>query len=379
MERHKVLGVAAAAGLAVTLVSACGGGGGHSGGLSLGSGTTTGGGSNGGGGGSSADASAAVVKAVTKLGNEQGIQLGLHMDGQASAFGSNSDLTTSQQQAILNSRVLFAVNTGNGKSLVQDASSANTASNTPGGDVQIALTNKGANLGTLEVINGKTAYARVDIHQFTDTYGLDQGSVQQFESELQQASSQVPGLSALQAGKWVSVDLAPLLQLEQQSGGSSSSGNMNLSPATAGKVISGFLQAFEHNSTVTKTGSALGGTEYQAVVKEKGFASSFGQTIQSIPGLGADATGMTDNNIPANQTLTLNIVVKNGEVSEVELPLNQFDTNHELNGPITLGLDVAPTGAISAPSGATPVDISQFLGDLGEGSSSSSSSSGSGF
>lgn len=372
MERHKVLGAAAAVGLAVTVVSACGGGGGHHSGINLGSPTT--GGGNGGG-----NASSTVTNAVKKLGNEQGLQLVLHLDGSASAFGSKSNLTSAQKQAILNSQVIFAVNTGNGKSLTQAAAAnKNSSSAVPSGDFQLALKNNGSNLGTFEVINGKTLYARVDIHQVTTTYGIDAGKAMQFEQELQAASAQVPGLDALNAGQWVSVDLTPLLQLEQQSQGSSTTTGSGLSPASEAQAVTAFLQAFQQNSQITKVGSANGGTKYQAVVKEKQLVNSLGQSLQAVPGLGSRAAGLNNNNIPAGQTVTVDVTVKNGEVSELQLPLNQFDTTHDLNGPLTLSLDVSPSGAISAPQGAKPINVQQIISGLGAGSGSGSSSSSTG-
>jgi hypothetical protein len=347
-----------AAGLAVTAVSACGGSSKASGGVlgdnqtavSTGAAPTT--------AGSSSDATGTVTKAISKVSDSSGVQLVITLAGKASAFPTSGTATPAQLQAILNSQLIIATHTSNGGTL---ASSAKGGSS---GDFQIALVNAGANLGTFEIIGGKTLYARVDINKTSTVYGLGKGSAEKAQQELQQASAEIPGLDALEAGSWVSIDLTPLLQLEKQSA-STSNTIAGLNPASEQKLVSQFIQAFKQNSQITKVGSANGGTEYQAVVREKALVNALGQAAQSIPGLGSKAGKLNGANIPATQTATVDMTIKNGSLTELSLPLNQFDTNHKLRGPLTLNMGISPSGAISVPADAKAINLAPILSELG--------------
>jgi hypothetical protein len=74
-----------------------------------------------------------------------------------------------------------------------------------------------------------------------------------------------------------------------------------------------------------------------------------------------------------NKTVQLNLTVANGIVSSLELPLNQFQTSSSSSGPSSLKLDVSPSGAVSAPSGATAINLPQLLHAAASSSSGSSS------
>jgi len=56
----------------------------------------------------------------------------------------------------------------------------------------------------------------------------------------------------------------------------------------------------------------------------------------------------------------------------LQLPLNQFDKTNQLKGPLTLDVGVSGAPTITAPQGATSVNISGILSQLGSLSGSSS-------
>jgi hypothetical protein len=353
VQRNKFLGVALAAGLAVTAVSACGGGGGGS--LSLGgTKTSTPSGSSG--------ATGKVTSAITGVGQDAGVQLVLSLEGSPSSFPASAKLTQQQLQAILNSQLIIATHSANGKSLTQSAGSGST------GDFQIALVNSGANLGTIEII-GKTLYLRIDINKTASAYGLTTGKAAEVQQALQAEGSAIPGLSALSAGQWVSADLTPLLQLEQQSASTSTTtAGSGLSAASEKQLIEAAVQAFKQNSTITEVGPANGGTKYQAVVREKALVTALGQAAQGIPGLGSKASSLNGSNISATQTVTVDVILKGDTLSELQVPLNQFDTKNTFRGPVTLDIGIAGSPAITAPSGATSINVSNILSELGAAS-----------
>jgi len=333
-----------------------------------GTGGTTGGSSGGSGGGSP---TGNVTTAIKSIGNSTGVQLVISLQGAASAFPASSKLTSTQESALLSSQLIIGTETSDGKSLTQSASAG--AGNS--GKFELALSSNGANLASIEVL-GSTLYARVDINQTATTYGLTKGKAEQAQQELAQAGSSIPGLSALSAGKWVSLDLTPLLQLEQKSASTSTTTSGSaVSPASEAALVSAFLQAFEQNSQITEVGPADGGTKYQAVVREKALVTALGQASASIPGLGSEANKANASNIPATQTLTVDVVVKGGALTDLQLPLNQFDKTNQLKGPLTLDVGFSGAPTITAPQGATAVDLSGILSQLGSLSGGSSASS----
>ena len=69
--------------------------------------------------------------------------------------------------------------------------------------------------------------------------------------------------------------------------------------------------------------------------------------------------------VPANKSANVIATVGGGIVSNLALPLNQFDTKKMLKGPVNADLAVDKAGAVSAPSGAVAINLPQLLHALG--------------
>ena len=185
MRRSRALAVAMAAALAVAGLGACSSS------------------------GSSASPSD-VQSAFKATANQSGLQLKLSFSGSTSDFSNSgsSGLTQPQEQAILNSTLDMTVLAADGTSLTNAGT---------GGELEMSLVESGKTLVDLRIV-GQTLYAQVDIQGLATTYDLDSTKVAKFQSELEQLGGQVGGLSALDNGQWVSLDINLIDQFAQTTG-----------------------------------------------------------------------------------------------------------------------------------------------------------------
>ncbi|HWG74960.1 MAG TPA: hypothetical protein VG184_12990 [Acidimicrobiales bacterium] len=294
--------------------------------------------------------------------DQPGVQLVVSVKSSPSVLtGGGSTLTAAQAGDLLNSRLVISVHSNGSSPLSQ-------ATTTGGSSSDIALAEGGANLAEIRSV-GNALYVRVDITKITSTYGLDKGSVAQFRQSLDQIAAEVPAAGALSAGKWVSIDVAGLLKLIGSQTGISIP-STTASPAEAKSFVDNLLGAFQRSYQVTKGSNGT----YVLTVHDKTLVTNLSQAVSTFPGL-ANIPGYTSishsaDQIPASATVSVDASVSNGKVTQLALPLNQFPGN-KLSGPATLVVAISGAGAVSAPSGATAVDLTQLTKLIGQISSSS--------
>ncbi len=312
------------------------------------------------GGSSSKNTSQAVQAAAKATANQSGLKLTASLKASPSDLSGSgsSSLTTAQKQAILNSTLALQVNAANGTTL------ANAGN---GGELDLTLAESGSTLAETRVV-GSTLYVQVNIDKVTSTYGLDKGRAAQLHSQLQQLGSQVGGLGALDKGQWVSVDISALNTLTQTAGITLPS-----APQLVGRLVASFFNALSQSNNITSAGSG----KAQINVSAQQVVTSLAQTVQSAPGMSSFANQINGlaqrahNAVPANNTGNVVVTTSGGIVSNLDLPINQFDTSHKLKGPASVSMAVAKAGAVSAPSGATALNLPQLIRAL-QGSSTSS-------
>jgi hypothetical protein len=173
-------------------------------------------------------------------------------------------------------------------------------------------------------------------------------------------------VTALLDGKPVRVAIGPgsALQkaLDKAANAGGSSGSAELSPAQVGKVVDSVTAAVKDSATVTEAGSDADGTHYVATVALTKVVDTAWKDIAAlVPG---GAAGMKpDLSQLEKTTLTVDVWVKDGAVTRVEVPL----------GPAMA--DVAPAGGdvrivvVLSGEGVRPVegpvtDVPDSLFDL---------------
>lgn len=292
--------------------------------------------------------------------NQPGLRATIRLATTPAVLRNGSHLSEQQAQAILASRVVLSVH-GPG--------SASLSSGKQGGSAELTLVKSGTTLVDLRFVNTE-AYARADLSGLASAYGFGQQSF----AALGQLSSRVPALGALAAGKWISVNLKSVMQQLSSMGMTTSS----TTPAERTRVLNAVHNLLVHSEKVTGSGQ-----HYVLTFNDRAVVQQLGGVLAAVPGASAlpqaSKLSQAANRIPASRVTTLNATVNSGRVTRLSLPLNQFDTQKSLTGRASIDMALASAGPVAAPSGATPLDISQLIhmfSGLGTSSSGSASSSG---
>ena len=291
-----------------------------------------------------------VQAALRNTAKQSGVQVTLSLQASQSAFADNgsSTLTPAQEQAILDSQLAVTVQAAKGTSL------ANAGT---GGELALALSHEGTPLAEIRIV-GSTLYAQIDLDAFTSTYDLDQGQVAQFRSQLDKLGSQVAGLKALDSGKWVSIDIDLVDQFAETLGVTLPS-----APQLVARIFGALFNTLAQSSSIQPIGSQ----QAQLTVNSQQLVSALAQAVSTTPGMSSlnqqtnNLTQRAHDAVPANKSATVNVTVGGTIISNLELPLNQFDTSHQLNGHASANFDVARSRSVSAPSGAVPINLGQLI------------------
>jgi hypothetical protein len=138
-------------------------------------------------------------------------------------------------------------------------------------------------------------------------------------------------ITALLDGKPVGVAIGPGSALQKALDKAQQAGGSSRSPAQVGKVVDSITAAVKDNATVTEVGTDDNGTHYVASVSMKKVVDTAWKDISALaPG---GAAGMKPDLAQLDKvTLKVDVWVKDGAVTRVEVPLGQ-----------AMG-DVAPAG-----------------------------------
>ena len=273
----------------------------------------------------------------------------------------DSSFTPQMASALAHTSIVVNVYPGHGES-VQSKQFATDAKNR----LELALQVHSARPVDVRYLEG-TLYARADIHTLLSDFGQDPAGAASAQSGLEKANAYLPGLAALGQGQWVSADLhelAPLLKL----------GGLNMSPNSQYKANSTGLMrdlksALINNTTYTNLGNHGGRTEYRLTVAAhqvlgqlSGDLSNLARStpIPGATGIGKQIAGALPK-VP--RTVTLQLWVKDNKMQEVDLDLNQFA--HKYPFPLPLRVMIAAGSPVAVPRGATPLQMSGIAGLLG--------------
>ena len=301
-----------------------------------------------------------VQSAFKATANQSVLQLKLSLSGSTSDFSNSgsSGLTQAQEQAILNSTLDMTVDAANGTTL------ANAGT---GGEFEMSLDEGGNTLVDLRIV-GQTLYAQVDIQGLTEAYDLDSTKVAKFQSELEQLGGQVGGLSALDKGQWVSLDINLIDQFAETTGITLPS-----APQLVARIVGAFFNSLSNGTNIQSTG----GNTATMTVNAQQLVTNLAQAVASTPGMStlnkqvSSLAQRAQASVPADKSGTVAVTLGGGIVSNLGLSLNQFDTSKKLTGPVSLNMDVANGGSVSAPSGAVPINLAQLLHAFAGSASSS--------
>jgi hypothetical protein len=324
----------------------------------------------------------AISESVTRIGSQSGVSLRFSIGVDQSqvqqiAQKGGGRITPAEAQALATGSVFFSEETGHGEALDSPQAATDPADSVDFG-VQVG------NDVPIEVRYVQQAlYARLDFTTLLADTGQDPAKARSIAGFLAQGNAYVPGLAALGQGKWVEVTPAALKALSGMLnqyagtlGGSKPSKSQIRAMVTA--LRNDLVNSIKDNSTYKNLGTQNGETEYGLTIDVHGFVNQFGPALErdldSVPGgLGTKAAAglkRAEAKIPAGQTVVLDLFVQDNKVSEVDVDLNQFAGKHKMPFPVPLKLNISTPLPITAPAGATPLDLSklpQLIGGLFSG------------
>ncbi|HEX3899170.1 MAG TPA: hypothetical protein VHW74_08355 [Mycobacteriales bacterium] len=322
-----------------------------------------GGGSSGGGstdkGSGSQSAQAELVSSVQALASSSTLTASVKLGGTGSqvlafvkAEKKGVSLTPAQAADIAGVSINFEVAAPKGETLSQlsGLTEAGAAAN-------ISVVDGGTTLLDIRFVNG-TLYLQADLKDVLN----DIGKASTYR-QMAAAASSFPGfLSALVEDKWVSLPVSTLKQLT----GSGASGSTSTPAASSHQFLAAVEGLLTKDVTVTRTSS--GDTDHLTLMTNArtlvGDVTSTFDTL--VPSAGSILGGIKPSSAP-DKSVTLNATVTNGALSALTFDLGQLAKNGSLTLPLALAIAQGGT-TISAPSGATAVDVStldSLLGSLG--------------
>lgn len=255
-------------------------------------------------------------------------------------------LTPAQATALASGQAVFETVAPKGKTL-------STAGKTPGAS-SITVGTGTTPYAQLVIVNS-TLYVKADLRD-----ALTLAGKKSVYNTLRVRVRSLPSfVKSFAAGGWVSLPEATATGLVGSVGGSTT-GSPTPSTAQSQALVHQLQAVLSRDVTVTRV--SHGATDQlQLTADSRVLGKDLLKSIGSaVPGVGGQLGRVNTNTLP-NQTLHLTATVTQGALTSLSFDLAQLE---KALGTLPLTVTFARSGpAITAPSGATPVDLSQ-LGTL---------------
>ena len=325
---------------------------------------------------SSADPQQAVSAAVGNLGKQSdiGVRLSIAISGaqaqQVETKSGGSKLTPAQLEALTTGVIFLGEKTGHGEAL-DSAQAQHDSLNS----VDFGLSFGSSTPLELRYVD-QSVYLKADLHQLLTDVGQPPSKADAVTRVLPQIENYVPGISALGQGRWVELShasiqsLAPTLKQLQQQGAQSSGTTPAGFQQSILKLRSELIGAVRSSSTFAHVGSSGGRDHYAVTVNLHNLVATVVPELQStfgsVPGIGSKI-GSIDSaaaKVPAGRTAVIDTYVSGNQLTEADVDVDQFIPAGQKPGfPVPVRMAIG-SASISAPSGATQLDLSKLPGLL---------------
>lgn len=336
-----------------------------------------------------------VDNALTKLGEQKSVTLGLAFDGTAdqiyAALKDQDDFKRADADMLAGLRV--------STSFSFDTALAEVSGNDKSGSVGIEVAggakgdSDGKTLIGLRSVDQKV-YVQVDLKGIAalDTSG-DSGlsGLNDVLGSVDQLPSSFSSVKTLAKGGWVSIDpksfaaFAKTMGGEQGSAGSSGSGSSGsgdsplrspggfglpsslptalptgLQNKSVGELLAPLQKSLAKDAKITDLGSRDGADHLQVSVPARALAqdlkTSLGTMTKQLPGDLRDSL----NDVP-NKTVSLDVALKGGELDRISFDFAQLDDTIHGKLPLSLSVD-GGADPVKAPSGAQQLNPQDLVG-----------------
>jgi hypothetical protein len=351
--------VAATVAVMALVATACGGGGGGSkSSSSAATGATTGTSASAPSGGNSGTPAKKISDALGSLGKGGGT-LTFSLYGSAADFDALSTTPSTQKDDAIANK------------LIPNSSVALSFGGSRSGNFDLDITIGGENDAVNMLVTGGTLYLKIDVKGIGAATGANTSKI---TGEAGAISSELPFVGTLLAGNYVSLNLKQAGAMAKQFGagahppvGASGETGTTITVSQEKQLIQALRSALTSGTTITKVGSDSIGEHYQIVAMPQTLAQAFYSAAASVAGpLSSEITkAQGDLSKISNNPVTVDAWISGGKLAQIEVDFRQF---HKGAGgptnPVGLKIDFSSsTASFSAPSGATPVDLTK-LGSL---------------
>ena len=257
------------------------------------------------------------------------------------------------------------------------------------GAVDLTVNYQGAGLAEARMVNG-VVYAKADGPSILRLAGEPQSKL---HGGLQGLPPSLAPIAKAAHNQWVSIDLVSTLPslLKGLTGSGLPAPTASVNPATIQSLLTALKSAYQKNVTITKVGSSGKGTDYRLSAPIKQIANAVEPQLESLAGqvgdtatIGGDGVSPNDKlrsgiaKLP-NKSFDADVWVRDDELTWLSLDLAQFDAK-AAGHKVVLNVDITTNqGSVSAPSGATPVDVKALVQDVQSQAGDFSSGSGTDF
>lgn len=278
-------------------------------------------------------------------------------------------------QTVLAGDMSFTVQAPAGKTLGQAGNQAQATMNDAKsliaaikqqGSTSVTAHLNGAALVDLRTVSG-VLYARADGPKILQLAEQDPAQLDQALSELPPS---LQPIAKAAHNEWVSVDLAAAVQAADEKGAfkdmKSSSPTPTLDAGKVQRLVDSFKASFDKQVTMTEIGSSDSrGQGYRLGAPAKRIAQGVSDDLVALVGKSAESQVRQAITAIPDKTFYLDVYVKDDSLTAIQLDLTQF-MKKPVSGKklaIDVAVDTSPA-AVTAPTGATPVDVKSVMAEL---------------
>ncbi len=298
---------------------------------------------------------------------------------------SKADQKTLDQ--VLTGDVVFAVEAPEGKTFGESAKESSSSAGSSDllgvlgdpaklsellkkqGSFSMSVRLSGDALVELRSVDGKI-YARANAKQILTLAGENPDSLDQQLAGLPPA---LAPLAKAAKGEWVSVDLVKAAAAAKDSGVldalPTSAPSPSVDAAKLQKLLNSLKTAYQDKATITELGDGERGKGYRLGAPAKQVAEAVSNDLIALVGKESEVEVRKAIGQIPDKTFNVDLWVKDEKLSAVSLDITQF-----LDKPVPgkklavdIGVDV-DSGKVTAPSGATEIDVESLLKEFPAGS-----------
>ncbi|ADI09269.1 hypothetical protein SBI_06149 [Streptomyces bingchenggensis BCW-1] len=212
-------------------------------------------------------------------------------------------------------------------------------------------------------IMGETAYMRVDMRAFGELSGEPIPSADELPADM-------PGgkvVRKLFDGGWVKLDTAEMDKAREEMGagaGKKGADGSEVSPETSRKIAKSLKKLFAREVTLKDKGRRDGADHVVATGPVRtlltGVFNELRPFTDELPG-GEDLPTAKDFKDVPNEKIAVDFAIKNGALAEASADLAPLAEGLKKGDKLPLKLTFGEGGKITAPSGATELDIKELM------------------